>query len=172
VSDYQNLLAWKLASELRDVVLELTSHGRAAKDLKFRTQTEDAVSSVCRNLPEGFSRFKPGEFATFVRYSQASLAELGEQLNDGVARKYWTDDQVEPARRLTRRTGGALGALRRYLTSEQARRNAKGIAERTRTQETSRREGDKRTRVTKGTQGTHGTPGPQDHQEPQEPQEP
>ena len=133
VSDYRDLLAWQLANELRDVVLQLTSQGRAAGDEKFRRQTEDAVSSICRNLPEGFSRFEPGEFASFVRYSQGSLAELGEQLTDGVARKYWTDEQVEPARLLCRRTAGALGGLRRYLKSERARRNAKRIAEQTKT---------------------------------------
>lgn len=126
----------------------------ASKDLRFREQTEEAVSSVCRNLPEGFVRFQPGEFASFVRYSQASLAELGEQLTDGVARKYWTDEEVEPARVLTRRTAGALGGLRRYLKSEQARRNAKAIADRCRTEGTKR------------TEGTVGT------REPKEPEEP
>ena len=135
-SDYRDLVAWQLANELRDAVFKLTSEGRASRDFKFRKHTEDAASSICRNLSEGFVRFEPGEFGSFVRYAQGSLAELAEQVTDGVARQFWTEEQVEPARTLCRRTAGALGGLRRYLKSERARRNAKRIADRTRTERT------------------------------------
>lgn len=128
VKDHRDLAAWQLANELRTQVFKLTSEGPASRDFKFRAQTEDAASSVCRNLPEGFYRFNPGEFANFVRYAQASLGELGEQLTDGVGRNYWSEEQIDSSRTLIRRTAGALGGLRRYLHSPRARLNARNIA--------------------------------------------
>jgi four helix bundle protein len=151
VKDHRDLAAWQLANELRSLVFKLTSEGPASTDFRFRSQTEDAVSSVCRNLPEGFYRFQPGEFSNFVRYAQASLAELGEQITDGVERNYWSDEQVDSARALLRRAAGALGGLRRYLRSPRARRNAQRIAARDQRRD---------------------SPEPQGTQEPEEPRNP
>ena len=123
----EDLIAWKLADELRRAVYDLFSTGRAANDARLRSQAEDAASSVCRNLSEGFYRFNPGDFARYARYSASSLGEVREVLADGVARRYWTEQGVARASNLVKRTGAAIGRLQRYLRSPEARRNAQRI---------------------------------------------
>jgi four helix bundle protein len=143
-TDHRSLVAWQLARELRSHILKLTSTGPASRDERFRSNTDDAAGSVCRNLREGFYRFNPGEFLNFTRYAQASLAEVGEQLEEGVEREYWTDADTEPAQGFCRRTGAAIGRLRQYLMSPEARENAAKIRSRSQ----------RRTRTRTGTPGT------------------
>ena len=130
VKSHKELSAWQLADELRREIYALTKAGPAGQDLRFRSQTEDAASSTCRNLSEGFARFTPGEFARYARYAAASNAELGDLLEDGVARNYWTTERVSRAQGLQERTKKAVGRLQRYLRSNRARRNAARILDR------------------------------------------
>ena len=127
---HKELAAWQLADKLRHEVYALIRSGPAKTDLRFRSQAEDAASSTCRNLSEGFARFNPGEFAHYARYAEASNAEPGDLLEDGVAREYWTMERVSRAQRLQERTKKAVGRLQRYLRSAQARRNAAEILNR------------------------------------------
>jgi four helix bundle protein len=126
----EDLVAWQLADELRKEVYELFSNGRAAKDMRLRSEGEDAASSVCRNLAEGFHRFSPAEFARFARYSASSIGEVGAVLGDGVAKQHWTPEQVARAQSLVKRTRSAVGRLQRYLRSKRARKNAESILRR------------------------------------------
>jgi GAF domain-containing protein len=48
-------------------------------------------------------------------------------VEDGVARRYWTPEQVETAQNLQVRTAIALGRLQRYLRSKRAKENADRI---------------------------------------------
>ena len=65
---YEELEAWQIADELRREVLALTEKGPASKDFKWRDQIRDAASSAVRNIPEGFGRFRPADFARFMEY--------------------------------------------------------------------------------------------------------
>jgi hypothetical protein len=49
--DHRDLIAWRLANELRELILQFTSEGPASRDFKYRDQINDAISSVCRDLP-------------------------------------------------------------------------------------------------------------------------
>jgi len=62
---HEDLVAWQLADQIRVHVFDLTKRDGFAKDLKLRSQTEDAANSVCRNIAEGFS-CKHVEFARFL----------------------------------------------------------------------------------------------------------
>ena len=130
VKDHRDLIAWQLADKLRRQIVKMVSSGPAATDLKFRRQIEDAVGSVCRNIPEGFYRFNPREFRNFVRYAQGSLGEVQDELQDGFERRYFTDDDFNEAWSLSVRTNSALASLGRYLRSRRAARNAEAITRR------------------------------------------
>ena len=54
----------------------------------------DALGDVEADVAEGFARKNPGEFANFLRFALASLAEARTRLKDGVARGCFTDDDV------------------------------------------------------------------------------
>ena len=75
VSTFEELDAWKLASELCDVVYAMTENGEAARDRKFQEQIRDSAASAPRNISEGFGRFNPRENANYVRWAKASLQE-------------------------------------------------------------------------------------------------
>jgi hypothetical protein len=53
---FSELTAWKLADELRVATLKLTARAGFASDFRAKSQAEDAVNSVCRNIAEGFAR--------------------------------------------------------------------------------------------------------------------
>jgi len=78
---HEELIAWQLADRIRVHVLDLTTHAGFAKDLKLRSQTDDAANSVCRNIAEGFS-CKHIEFARFLKISRRSLNELRDSLRE------------------------------------------------------------------------------------------
>lgn len=78
---HEELIAWQLADRSRVHVLDLTTHAGFAKDLKLRSQTDDAANSVCRNIAEGFS-CKHIEFARFLKISRRSLNELRDSLRE------------------------------------------------------------------------------------------
>jgi four helix bundle protein len=119
---YEELIAWKLSVELRDLVYALTERGPAAMDFKFRSQIRDAASSAPRNIAEGFVRFHPSEFAPFVNVAKGSLAETQNHLQHGRERHYFDESEFTRAWRLSCRTVRATSGLHRYLRSRIARK--------------------------------------------------
>lgn len=63
-------------------------------------QLFEGASSVESNITEGFARFVPGEFRTFLRYSLASLAEAVVRVRDGADRGHFTAEATTKALRL------------------------------------------------------------------------
>lgn len=118
--DHKELVVWQLADQLRELVLALTEDGAPSRDLRFRNQLRDAVSSVGRNLAEGFYRYDHPEFANFTRYARASLGETQDLLHEGRKRRYWSEAQTRPADALARRTMIGVSRLHRYLRSTTA----------------------------------------------------
>ena len=111
----EDLSAWQLGNELRDRVHALTAEGRLAEDWKFRNQLRDAVSSVTRNIAEGFGRYRHREFAHFLSIARGSIFEVADHLRDGVSRKYWTQEVVAESLGLCNRTTAAVTRLILYL---------------------------------------------------------
>jgi four helix bundle protein len=81
--DHKELVVWQLADQLRIAVFALTENGAAARDFKYRDQIRDAVSSIARNLAEGFYRYEHPDFANFTRYARASLRRDAGSLTRG-----------------------------------------------------------------------------------------
>ena len=118
IRDFQDLVCWRLASELAAEVFAETANGPSARDFKFRDQIRDAAASAPRNIAEGFARFSPNDFARFLRYALGSLAETRNHLLDGVARGYF---QPELAARLRNLCLAAERATRHLLLDKQRR---------------------------------------------------
>ena len=73
---YQDLVAWQLAYELERQVFALTATGPVVKDFRFCDQIRDASASAPRNIAEGFARFRPADFARFVRAEVEKWAKM------------------------------------------------------------------------------------------------
>jgi four helix bundle protein len=83
VSDFRDLVCWQLSCALKCDVHAFTETGRAATDFKYRDQIRDSAASAPANISEGFVRFRPAEFAHYLRYARASLIETKNHLIDG-----------------------------------------------------------------------------------------
>lgn len=123
----EELVAYQLSMELKQQVFALLYNSPAARDVKLAGQISDAVSSLASDLSEGYCRFNPAEFATFVKYCRSSLQEVRTRLPDGVAKRYYSQadiaEMLQLADRLAKVLGGLYFSLRRQA---EARRRKKG----------------------------------------------
>jgi four helix bundle protein len=117
VSKYEELVAWRLADELKRKVYALTATGQAARDFKFRDQIRDSSASATRNIAEGFGRFHPVEFARFLDFARGSLTETHNSLRDGRDRGYFTSADCDRLSLLAGRAAKATTRLMLYLRS-------------------------------------------------------
>jgi four helix bundle protein len=125
VRNYKELIIWQLADELRREVYRLTDEGPVVRDFKFREQLRSAASKIAPNISEGFRRFTSNDFAKFLDYAFASAGETADWLDDGVARRHWTEAELERARTLLRRLDPGLTKLMRYLRSSAGQSRSK-----------------------------------------------
>ena len=117
VTRFEDLDAWKLSVELRDLVYRLTESGKVLRDPAFRSQIRDSASSPPRNISEGWGRFNPKENAQYCRTAKASLDETKNHLRHGHTEKYFDEGDFNEAMTLARRARGATVGLIRYLES-------------------------------------------------------
>ena len=108
----EDLVAWQLANEIKDEVFALLARSPAGRDLRFAGQVGEAASSIASNIAEGFYRYNPAEFANFLRYARASVAELLTRLPDGVKRGYYTQSDIDSLLSLLSREAAVIGGLR------------------------------------------------------------
>jgi four helix bundle protein len=116
----EDLVVWQLACQLENGVIELVQRTSAARDFRFANQLIDAATDVASDVSEGFHRFRAAEFASFLRYARASLAETEKRLRTGLKKRHFTDADVEPLFILARRLGKALMNFERYLLQKAA----------------------------------------------------
>lgn len=112
---FSQLTVWQLADALRLEVLELTRAHSYASGWKYRSQVEDAIDSVCRNIAEGFGADTHAQFAWFLRISRRSLNEVSDTLRSALLKRYTTTIELSPAFDLTRRLTPALNNFIAYL---------------------------------------------------------
>ena len=115
--DFNELEAWQLADQVRQEI------DRVVKTPAFRTwpklqeQLLDAADSACSNTAEGFSRFRPRDFARFVRVSRGSLSEILDRLFSARRRGLISQQDFELISSLARRARAACTGLINYLDS-------------------------------------------------------
>jgi four helix bundle protein len=114
VTHFSKLIVWQLADAMRQEVFALTAHPQFARDLKLRSQIEDAAHSVCRNIAEGFGcRHK--EFARFLRIARRSINEVQDAANGAVLKGYLSSADLTRLRALFRRIYPGMARLIAYL---------------------------------------------------------
>src|SRR5262249_42600953 len=76
----QDLVVWQLSREIERRVFAVTATSPAVGDRDYCLQIRKSSSSAARNIAEGFGRFRPREFARFVRIARGSLEETKDHL--------------------------------------------------------------------------------------------
>jgi four helix bundle protein len=112
---HRDIEAWQLAHEVRCAILELTSREPVKRDFDFCNQARRAANSACRNIAEGFYRFRHPEFAHFVNIAKGSLGELFDSLDEARVKHFVEEPEYQRLHRLIDRAMGAAVELHRYL---------------------------------------------------------
>src|SRR5687767_13340562 len=112
---YSQLVSWQLADALRVVTFKITRRAPFFTDFKHRSQAEDAIDSVCRNIAEGVGCASHTEFARYLEISRRSLNELCDSLRSAQLKGYLVTNEAPGVQALTRRLYPALGNLIAYL---------------------------------------------------------
>jgi four helix bundle protein len=123
---YSDLIVWKLAEEIRIKVFGLTDKPAFAADLRARSQAEDAVNSICRNIAEGFGCETHAEFARFLEISRRSLNELHDILHGARLKKYVSAAELAPIRGFATRLYPAFSRFIAYLKRTPTARPRRG----------------------------------------------
>jgi four helix bundle protein len=109
------LIAWQLANQQSAVIFEMIQSGPCTKDLTFCDQIRDSAGAVAPLIAEGFVRFGAAEFAKYLRWAKAEIAETQTHLVEGEQRRYFTRDQLDRAWRISKRV---MKATSRLLTAK------------------------------------------------------
>ncbi len=115
--DHAEFDAWKLSDLVRLEVERLTSSPRFNRYPRLTDQMRRASESPCPNIAEGFARYRPRDFARFVRIAKGSLSELLDHLTVAVRRQLVSEPDAQNLESLTRRARGACTGLILYLES-------------------------------------------------------
>ena len=112
---FEDLLAWKLAFELKLLADAYCEKPIIQKDFKFRAQLLDAAASAPRNLAEGFGRKYHTEFAHFAYIAKASEKEVLNHFIDAHSRNYIDQLELDAGDHAVRKALKVLNGLIRYL---------------------------------------------------------
>jgi len=85
---FEDILAWKKARELNNVLFEIASNGKFRSDFSLRDQMLRAVNSVMLNIAEGFGRRSNKEFIQFLVTAHDSASEVQSAIYIALDRKY------------------------------------------------------------------------------------
>jgi four helix bundle protein len=114
---HTELDAWRLSDELKREVRRLLELPAFRRDPDLRGQLRRSARGRGPNIAEGFYRFKPKDFARFVRIARGSLAETMEHLNDALEEGLLQTSETRNAMTLANRAIGACTNLIKYLDS-------------------------------------------------------
>jgi len=111
---HEGLICWQLSDQLRQLIIEHTKEGAAARDFRFTSNLRDAISSACRNQSEGFYLYKHKPQRPYFNRARASLGETKDGIRDGLQRGYFSPEVAE---RMTKLCGRAMIANLRWIKS-------------------------------------------------------
>lgn len=117
VSRFQDLVAWRLAVELKGFIDSICQRPAVRRDLKFHSQFSDAAASGPRNIAEGFGRKTHPDFSRFAYIAKASELEVLNHLLDAHSKGYLTTAELDCGDHAVKKALKAVNGLIRYLES-------------------------------------------------------
>ena len=117
---FEELIVWQLAYRLEQEVFAFTNGEPAKRDFKYCNQIRESSRSAVRNISEGFGRYSPRDFRSFLRIASGSLHETKNQLIEGLNRRYLSPSDHDRLKRLCLRAIKANNRLMAYLATAKA----------------------------------------------------
>ena len=118
---FQDLIAWRLAVELRRVADTYCAKPAIASRFKFRDQLADAASSAPRNIAEGFGRKSHRDFARFAIIARGSEQEVLNHFIEAHEKGYIDAIEYDRGDHAARKAIKVLNGLIAYLESTRHR---------------------------------------------------
>jgi four helix bundle protein len=115
IYDARDLVAYQRCEELMLAVEAATAQPAARRDFHFCDQINDAALDAASDVSEGFVRYYPADFAHFLNYALASLAEVRRRVEAGYRRGYFPAHTTSDILQLWIKADKAVRGLRRYL---------------------------------------------------------
>ena len=112
---FENLLCWRKARELANMVYDLTNRSEFGRDWNLRNQIQDAAGSVMHNIAEGNDAGTDLEFARFLKIARRSCSEVQSELYLALDRKYVSEADLRTALALSKEVSRLLNGLITYL---------------------------------------------------------
>ncbi|MDH7485566.1 MAG: four helix bundle protein [Anaerolineae bacterium] len=112
---FEDIEGWQEARVLARMVYEVSSKGRFARDLRLRSQIEDAAASVMANIAEGFDAGSDAEFIRFLGYARRSASEVQSHLYIALDRGYVTQEEFEAIYQKATQVKKLINGFIRYL---------------------------------------------------------
>ncbi len=94
-ASYKNLLVWKFADELVNLIYDLTINFPKEELYCLTSQLRRVALSVPANIIEGYARNNKNEFRRFLSIALGSLSEVEYYLDFSYRRKYLTQSQYD-----------------------------------------------------------------------------
>lgn len=116
IKDFTDLVAWKLARELRSTVYRLSTQFPPEEKHVLTAQIRRAVISVTANIAEGYGRYSYQENSQFCRHSRGSAYEVRDHLTTALDRGYIPQAAWNEAELLARRV---IRVVNGYIRSTQ-----------------------------------------------------
>lgn len=115
ITRFEDILGWQKARKVTSVIYEITSQGNFSKDFGLRDQIRRSSVSIMANIAEGFGRKADREFANFLNYAHASVAETQSHLYVALDLKYLDQEQFDVLYRMLDETSKILMGFSKHL---------------------------------------------------------
>jgi four helix bundle protein len=119
---FEDFDCWKLSTELKLAIYELSDRPHIKTDQDFCDQVRSAAASAPANIAEGFGRRSDTEFARFLDIARGSLNECRNHVGDARDREFIDEKERAALDSLACRAVGAVAGLQRYLRRRKKRR--------------------------------------------------
>ena len=121
IKDFTDLVAWKLARELRKAIYDLTKKFPSEEKHVLTAQLRRAAISMTANLAEGFGRFSYQEHVQFCRHLRGSAFEVRDHIITAMDERYMTKEEWQTYDAQAQRF---IRVLNGYIRATKARQKA------------------------------------------------
>jgi four helix bundle protein len=115
IADFRDLVAWKLAHELKLLAQALCRRPAVRTQFLFCNQLKSAAESAPANIAEGFGRYYHPECARFARIAKASEVEVLNHFIDARDKGYLSDEEFARHEHAVKKALKAVNGWIRYL---------------------------------------------------------
>jgi len=117
IERFEDIEAWKAASEIAQQVYRITRSGDFARDFGLRDQVQRAAVSIMANIAEGFDSESNKEFIRFLGYALRSATEVQSHLYVALDEGYIDQEKFDMLFALTTKCKNLVSSFSRYLRS-------------------------------------------------------